>query len=103
MLAAAPVQAGRGERVEGVRDGNDARAEWDLIAGETLGIAAAVEALVVVAHDRGDLRLTRRRHHRGAVGGVELDDRVLAVGELFGLVQDLPGGVDLAHVVQQGG
>src|SRR5438093_13498862 len=37
--------------VERVRDGEDAGAERDGVAGEPVGIAAAVETLVVAAHD----------------------------------------------------
>ena len=47
------VDAGREHRVEGVGDVDDPRAERDVLAREAVGIAGAVEALVVMA-DRRD-------------------------------------------------
>ena len=38
-------------RVEGVADGDDAGAERDVLAGEAVGVAGAVPALVAGAHD----------------------------------------------------
>jgi hypothetical protein len=41
-----------GHRVEGVGRADDAGLEWDLLTVESLGIPAAVEALVVAVDDR---------------------------------------------------
>ena len=92
-----------GHRLEGVGDKDDARLERDLLAGEAVGIAAAVEALVVVAHP------ARLELHVGGLDDVVAQQRValhvlvLVVGELGGLVEDRVGDADLAHVVQQPG
>ena len=40
-----------GHGVVGVGDGDDARTQGDLVAGESVGVAVAVHALVVVADD----------------------------------------------------
>ena len=48
-LAVGPVA---GHRVVGVDDGYDARAERDAISFKTVGVAGAVESLVVVIDDR---------------------------------------------------
>lgn len=50
----AAVRAIGCHRVVGVADGDDPRAEWDVLAGELIGVAAAVPALVARAHDLGD-------------------------------------------------
>jgi hypothetical protein len=47
-----PVGAVRGERVPHVDHGDDPGGLGDLLPGEAVGIAAAVEALVVLADDR---------------------------------------------------
>ena len=80
-----------------------ARLQRDLLAGEAVGIAAAVEALVVVAHPaRLDLHVGRL-HDVVAQQRMALHLLVLVVGELGGLVEDRVGHADLAHVVQQPG
>src|SRR5205085_7840410 len=48
------VGARRGERVEDVGHGDNARLEWDGLAGQSVGIAGAVPAFVMMAdHARG--------------------------------------------------
>jgi hypothetical protein len=49
------VRPGRAHRDVRVRDGDDARSERDLAPFETVGIAASVVTLVVVADDRQDV------------------------------------------------
>jgi hypothetical protein len=98
------VRAVRGHRVVGVAGEDDAAAERDLLAGEPVGVAGAVEALVLVADDA--------RHAAHAGDGAQdalADDRVLAhdvpllAGQRARLVQDPVGHPDLADVVQQRG
>ena len=102
--ATAPVGAVGDHRVVGVADGHDAGAERDLLAGEPIGIAAPVVALMARAHDRADAA----ELGRGADDPLA-DDRVLAhVFPLVGVerargVQDGVGDRDLADVVQGGG
>jgi hypothetical protein len=50
----APVGAGRRDRVERVGDGHDPSAQWNLLAKQARGVSRSVQALVVVAHDRGE-------------------------------------------------
>ncbi len=91
-------------RVVGVADGDDPRAERDLLAGERVGVARAVPALVAGADHRRDRREARR-------GGDDAlaDQRVaahelpLVVVERPGLGEDLVGDRDLADVVELGG
>jgi hypothetical protein len=97
------VGARGGDRVECVRDGDHARADRDVVAGEAVGVAGAVDALVVMADDRGQLAVAERDHHRGAVSRVALDQRELGVGQVARLGQDRPRHVDLADVVHQRG
>ena len=53
------VGARLAHRAEGVADGDDPRAERDLVAGQPVRVAAAVPALVARAHERGDRRAAR--------------------------------------------
>ena len=48
-----PIRAVGGERVEHVGDGEHARVQRNLLAGETVGIAVPVPSLVMGAHDLG--------------------------------------------------
>ncbi len=101
LVARQPVGPLRGDRVEGVGDGDDASAQGDLLAAQAIRVAAAVNALVVVANDRREARIPHRREHVRAVGGVTLDHLELLVGEGAGLVEDRRWRVDLADVVDQ--
>src|SRR5215207_11223599 len=60
------VRALGGHGVEGVADGHDAGAERDLVPAQTVGIAAAVPALVARAHEPGN-RPQRRRREQDAL------------------------------------
>jgi hypothetical protein len=92
-----PVGAVGGHRVVGVADEDDPRAERNLFAGEALGIAAPVEALVLVAHERQDVAQELDRGQDAlAHDGVALDDGPLLVGEGAVLVEDRLGDRDLA-------
>ena len=74
----------------------------DRLAGEAVGIAAAVPALVLVPHRLRDVAEARQRLQDPLA-----DDRVLAhqvplgVVERPGLVQDRVGDADLPDVVEQ--
>ena len=92
------------ERVEDVRDRDDAPFEWNRLAFQTVGIAASVPALVVRPGDRrGELEQVAA----GAGEQVAADLRVplhllaLVVGQHPGLAQDLVVDRDLADVVQR--
>ena len=71
----------RGHRVEGVGDGDDAGAERNLLAPEASRIAGAVEALVVVTDDRGELRVAEAGRHLAALVGMALRLLELIIGE----------------------
>ena len=96
------IAAVAGDRVVGVGDGDDARAERDVVALEPVGVARAVVALVVVAHHRAD---PRQQLDVGddavADGRMAAHDAHLGVVELRRLAQDLLGDADLADVVQE--
>ena len=85
-------------RVEGVADGDDARAERDVLAGQAVGVPAAVEVLAAGAHERGH-RLQAAGAQQDALG----DDRVVAHvvallgGQLAGLAQQRVGEGELAQ------
>ena len=92
------------ERVEDVGDGGDAPLERDRVAGEAVGIAVPVPALVV---DERDRRRQLEHLRRGAAQqpvadlGMALHRAPLLVGEAIPLEQDLVGDRDLADVVQR--
>ena len=73
----------------GVAGEDDARADRDLLAGQAVGIAAAVPALVLVADDPGHAPEARDRAQDAlADDGVLAHDLPLALVELAGLVED---------------
>ena len=79
----APVGVARGHHVVGVGDGDDARAERDVLARDAGGVAAAGELLVVVQDDLGDRAVALDAlDELGALLGVELDQLPFVVGEL---------------------
>src|SRR5918992_3568579 len=96
-----PVRPRRGHRLVGVTGEDDAGARRYLLAGQPVGIARAVPALVGAAHDRQHVRekLHRRQDllpdHR-----VALHDLALLGGERPGLVQDRLRHGQLSDVVE---
>jgi hypothetical protein len=90
-------------RIEHVRDRDDAGPQRNLTANQAAGIPSAIEPLVMVAHDCGQLVVTQVRRHPRPVERVSFDDRELLVGEPCSLVQDLGRNVDLTHVVNRCG
>ena len=90
-------------RVERVADGDDPRAERDRLAGEPVGVAAAVPALVAGAHERGDgAQRGHREQEALADERVAAHELPLGVVERAGLAQDRLRQPDLADVVQLG-
>ena len=95
------VRAVRRQRVERVGDGEDPRRDRDRVAGQPVGIAGAVPALVVMADD-----VARRAeeldvaHDLPAGHGVLLHDQPLGGRQRAGLEEDRVGHGDLAGVVQ---
>ncbi len=86
----------------GIRGRDDVRRERHGIAAGPVGIATAVEALVMGVDDRDEIaeRLDRRED-RPAEGRVGLHDHPLLRGERGRLVENGVGNADLADVVQQ--
>ena len=89
-------------RVVGVAGEDDARGDRDRGAGEAVGVAAAVPALVLVAHDRREVpELRGAPQDPLADHGVLGHHAPLGVGQRPGLVEDLVRDRELADVVQQ--
>ena len=89
-------------RVPGVADEADPARERDRLAGEAVGIAAAVPALVLGAHGGGEVReRADRADDLGADRRVLAHDVPLGTAQPAGLLQDRVGHADLADVVQQ--
>src|SRR5207245_5626323 len=55
------VRARGDDAVEGIEQADDLRAESDVVAAQPGGIAGAVEPLVVLTHERGDVAQGVRR------------------------------------------
>ena len=92
-----------------IAEGNQARHQGNVGAGQAIGIARAVEALVVVAGDL-DGHLQERRGRRMVLGhflehfradrGVSLHDETFFGIELGRFQEDVVGQADFADVVQ---
>src|SRR5581483_11757619 len=95
---------GGGHDLVGVGDGQDPPAERDVLAGQALGIAVAVPALVVLA-DRAGPRPepgVERLDDVGALLGVAPQRGPLLLVGPVGLVEDLAGDGQLPDVVEEG-
>src|SRR5215211_1967695 len=87
--------------VVGVASEDDAGPERDLLAGEAIRIAAAVPALVGVAHERQDVRQeAHRREDALARRSVLLDGAALPWSQRARLGEDRLGHCELADVVE---
>ena len=97
------VDAGRHEGVVHVADCEDPRREVEVVGFQATGIAAAVEALVVVEHEARDalVEAAELLEQLAAALGMRLDDGELVVVERPGLLQDRVGDGELADVVQK--
>src|SRR5437870_13563646 len=100
LLVGAPARQG----VKAVGDGDDAGQERDALASQSVGVAAAVEALMMAA-DRGEdfLATDNRGQDALADNGMIPNKQVLRQSERPGLVQDRLGNAHLADVVQASG
>ncbi len=79
------------------------RAQWDLVAFETVWIACAVIAFVVGSYILGDReRKLNLAEDLVPGGGVALHPLELLFGESRGLVEDIVLDCQLADVVEQG-
>ena len=99
------VGAEGGQGVEAIGDGDDAGQQRDALAAQAVGVAAAVEALVVVADGGQDVAVADdRRQDALADHGMLADhSQISSADSAVGLVQDPLGQADLADVVQLGG
>src|SRR3954447_4126884 len=103
MAEAAPVRPGGRLRVVRVADEDYPRREWDLVAGDAVGVAAAVPALVAVSDDRPHaLEPVDRGDDPLAELRMRLHDRPLRRREAPRLREHVARDADLADVVQQG-
>ena len=85
-----------------VADEDDARLERDVLAGDAVGVAAAVPALVTVADDRPhDLEPVDRRDDPLAELRMGLDELPLGGGQPARLREHVARDADLADVVEQ--
>ena len=95
------VAARLGDGVEGIDDREDARAHGDLVGAQPVGVALAVEPLVVVPNDRA--RALEDRELAGdllPLLGVLAHDRPLRGRELAGLAAHVRRDTSLADVVE---
>jgi arginase family enzyme len=100
MAGCAPVRASRGDGVEGVRHRDDACAQRNVCTGETVGIALPVHALVVMAHQSGEVRILRpSTSPTGNVHGMPLAAALGACGFDFGGGMREPPWADPERVV----
>src|SRR4051794_4143608 len=98
----AAVGAIGGHRVVGVADQDHARAERDRVAGEPVGVAAAVPVLVAVADEREHLgEEVDLGEDLGAHLDVALDLALLRLRERTRLVEDALRHRHLADVVER--
>jgi len=96
-----PIAPRGGKGIVHVHDADDLRRERDLLPAQLIGIAAAVELLVMPPDDRLDVpRELDRGQQLDAPHRVHLDDVELFARQPSGLVQDLVRDADLADVVQ---
>ncbi len=95
------VRARRRDRIEHVDDADDLGQQRNLLAAQPIGIAAAVEPLMVMAHDRPRaLQRSKRAAQAIADHRVLLHDLEFLRGERTALQQDRVGHADLADVVE---
>jgi hypothetical protein len=92
-----------GHRVPRVRGEDDARLERHVVAAYAVRIAAAVDALVVVADHAGLGVHAEASQQALPCGGVVLDQLVFGGGERSRLLQEGGRDGELAHVVHERG
>ena len=105
-LVGGPVDPVGGECVEDVGDRGDPALDGDLLTRETVGVAGAVDPLVMgERQERGQLEQLDVRAGEDAVAdrGVRLHDQTLFVGQSSGLQENPVRDPDLADVVHRAG
>jgi hypothetical protein len=90
-------------RLEGVGDKDDARLQRDLVAAESMRIAASVDVLMVVEHPPGFFLELRGLDDRMTDVNVSAHRSGLFSGERPGLAKNPVGDADFADVVEQAG
>jgi hypothetical protein len=96
------VRAGRGHGLVRVGDGQDAGAQRDVQRLDPVGVAGAVEPLVVRADERRLLgELLRRRHDLRPDARVLVHEHALLAVQRAFLEEDVVADADLPHVVEQ--
>ena len=96
------IRPRRGDRVKRVGDRDDPGRNGDLIPGQTIWVARPIDPLVVMADDRGEVRITENRNQVRAAARVELDHIELLICERRGFLEDRRRGIELANVVEGG-
>lgn len=97
-----PLRTNRRQRVEVVGDGDDPRPERYPLVGKPRRVPGAVEALVMVAHDRGELGISHASDDLDPDVDMALDELELGAREAARLIKHIPGDTDLADVVDIG-
>src|SRR5438477_11400082 len=101
VAESAPVGPVGRHRVVRDADEDDARLERDVLAGDAVGVAVAVPALVTMTHDRPhDLEPVDRGDDPLAELGMRLDDLPLCSGQATGLREHVARDADLPDVVE---
>jgi hypothetical protein len=96
------VSAAGGDGIEGVSHGDDPGAERDVGADEAIGIAVAIESLVVMTDHGCDLGVSDGCQHVRTVHGMTLYDCEFRVAEAPRVVENLSWRTELTHVVHRG-
>ncbi len=92
----------RRDRLDGVGDRDDPGAQEDVVTDQTLGVAGAVESLVVLCdHLRNRPRQRDPLQDGGAALGMTLHEPAFGLGEWPGAGEDLCRYRDLADVVNR--
>ena len=97
-----PVGAEAGHRIEPVDHREPAGGQWDLFAGEPIGIPASINSFVMTSNHIENQRLADLHPPKPLVSrhGVLLNDPELLGIESAGLAEDVSGDIDLAQIVE---
>src|SRR5580692_7717177 len=96
------IRAVGDDGIEGIGNGENARAEWNFIALETAGIAAAVEVFLVGINDVASFGEEGNfLEHLVAVVAMLAHDLFFFLVQLSGFEQNAIGNGDLANVVKK--
>jgi hypothetical protein len=104
MGARLAVGTSGGDGIEGVRDGNDAGPERNLVSGQPTRVSLSVQALVMVTDDGHQITIIDHGlDHVCPITRMPLDHGELLLGQPVRLVEDRAWGVELADVMQSRG